>query len=191
MCQIVSCLLVSEFPSQSRRGLDKETVMSSYMRYAIMTVALAVALGALFDGFVLSRTPAQTEGQMNINPAQRTISVTLGNQTIRAVVAETDASRTEGLLRWNQITEDTGMLLDFAMEGKYAIHMQGMKFPIDAVWIDAKGVIKLIYDDIHPNSGQIYPSMFPCRYCLEIKSGFCKKYGIKIGQIVQFGIPKP
>jgi len=118
------------------------------------------------------------------------ISITLGNQTITAVVADTDASRREGLLGWSQITEERGMLLDFAMERQYAIHMQGMKFPIDAVWIDANGLIKLTYDDIIPNSGLIYPSMFPCRYCLEIKSGFCKKHGIKIGQTVQFGPSK-
>jgi uncharacterized membrane protein (UPF0127 family) len=97
------------------------------------------------------------------------------------------ASRREGLLGWSQITEEKGMLLDFAMEGQYAIHMQGMRFSIDAVWIDGKGIIKLVYEDITPNSGLIYPSLFPCRYCLEIKSGFCKKYGIKIGQTVQFG----
>ncbi len=164
--------------------------MSTYKRCTIEKVSFLALIAALATFLDLSQV-AQTQGQMNPNPEPRTISITLGNQTIRAVEADTDASRREGLLGWNQITEDTGMLLDFAIEGQYAIHMQGMKFPIDAVWIDAKGVIKLIYDDIAPNSGLIYPSMFPCRYCLEIKAGFCKKYGIKTGQNVQFGAPKP
>ena len=159
------------------------------MRHAIMKVPVIIAFAALAAFFGLSQV-AQAEDKMNSNPEPRTISVTLGNQTIRAVVAETDASRRDGLLGWSQITEEKGMLLDFAMERQYAIHMQGMKFPIDAVWIDANGLIKLIYEDIAPNSGLIYPSMFPCRYCLEIKSGFCKKYGIKIGQTVQFGSSK-
>jgi hypothetical protein len=152
-----------------------------------MTVTLAVALVALVDGFVRHKTWAEAQSQMRSNPEPRTISVILGNQTIRAVVADTDASRREGLLGWDQITEGTGMVLDFAMPGQYAIHMQGMKFPIDAVWVDANGLIKLIYEDITPNSGMVYPSMFPCRYCLEIKAGFCKKYGITIGQSVRFG----
>ena len=160
--------------------------MSTSMRHATVTVPFVVVFAALAAFFGLSQA-ARAEDKMNSNPEPRTISVTLGNQTIRAVVAETDASRRQGLLGWSQITEERGMLLDFAMERQYAIHMQGMKFAIDVVWIDAKGLIKLIYEDITPNSGLIYPSMFPCRYCLEIKSGFCKKYGIKIGQTVQFG----
>lgn len=164
--------------------------MSNYKRYTIETVSLLALIAALAMVSNLSQV-VQAEGQMSPNPEPRTNSITLGNQTIHAVVAATDASRREGLLGWDKITEDTGMLLDFAMEGQYAIHMQGMKFPIDAVWIDSKGVIKLVYDDIAPNSGLIYPSMFPCRYCLEIKAGFCKKYGIKIGQEVLFGAPKP
>ena len=160
--------------------------MSTSMRHAIMKVPLVVVFAALAAVFKFSQV-SEAQGQMNSNPEQREISITLGNQTIRAVVADTDASRREGLLGWSQITEERGMLLDFAMERQYAIHMQGMKFAIDAIWMDANGLIKLIYEDIAPNSGLIYPSMFPCRYCLEIKSGFCKKYGIKIGQTVQFG----
>jgi uncharacterized protein len=163
--------------------------MLSSMRYAIVTISLMVTVAALIGGFLTYQVEAQ--GQMGSNSKPRMISVTLGNQTIRAVVADTDASRREGLLGWNQITEDTGMLLDFAMPGQYAIHMQGMKFPIDGVWIDGQGVIKLIYGAITPNSGLIYPSMFPCRYCLEIKAGFCNKYGIKIGDSVRFGAAKP
>jgi uncharacterized membrane protein (UPF0127 family) len=163
--------------------------MSTSMRHATAAVPLMVVFSALAAVFNLSQV-SQVQGKMSSNPEPRTISVTLGNQTITAVVADTDASRREGLLGWSQITEERGMLLDFAMEGQYAIHMQGMNFPIDAVWIDANGLIKLTYEDIIPNSGLIYPSMFPCRYCLEIKSGFCKKHGIKIGQTVQFGPSK-
>ncbi|HMK37555.1 MAG TPA: DUF192 domain-containing protein [Desulfomonilaceae bacterium] len=116
-----------------------------------------------------------------------TVPVTLGGKTVFASHANEDWSRTEGLLKWSTITEDEGMLLDFKLPGQHAIHMQGMKFPIDAVWIDAQGVIKLIYEEIPPNSGQVYPSLFSCRYCLELKSGFCKKYGVKIGQTLTFG----
>jgi len=118
----------------------------------------------------------------------RTVEVTLGGKTIQAVIAETDSSRAEGLLGWEAITDDDGMLLDFGPEGPYAIHMQGMKFPIDALWIDGRGVIRLIYSGIVPNSGIIYPSMFPCRYCLEVKAGFCKRYDVKMDQRVRFGV---
>ncbi|MGO9121348.1 MAG: DUF192 domain-containing protein [Desulfomonilaceae bacterium] len=138
----------------------------------------------LLEGHSVAAETASPE-----SPSQdlRSLAMTLGNKTILTKVADNDSSRIQGLLGWTNINDETGMLLDFIFEGNYAIHMQGMKFPIDAIWIDSKGAIRLIYDDIEPNSGQVYPSMFPCRYCLEVKAGFCKKFGVKIGQNVSFG----
>jgi uncharacterized membrane protein (UPF0127 family) len=113
--------------------------------------------------------------------------ITLGKKTIRAVVANTDSLRIRGLLGWERIDDTTGMLLDFEKEGQYAIHMQGMKFPIDAVWMDRNGVIRTIYAKIKPNSGKVFPALFPARYCLEVNAGFCGRYGVKTGQRVRFG----
>ena len=85
--------------------------------------------------------------------AKPTVRITLGTKAIVATLANTDKTRTEGLLGWSEIREDQGMLLDFIRSGVFAIHMQGMKFPIDAVWIDSNDVIRLIYEQIRPNSG--------------------------------------
>jgi len=142
----------------------------------------------LYPALASENSPAATSNQLNGSKSRR-VMVALGGRTIQAVVADTDRALREGLLGWDRITDEDGMLLDFTVLGQYAIHMQGMKFPIDAVWIDSTGVIKLVYEDIAPHSGRVYPSMIPCRYCLEIKGGFCKKYGVKEGQTVRFGVP--
>ena len=167
--------------------------MSTRSRLALKSCILA-ALSFMLAGLSWM-TPALSASEIipdqRQSPGLRSLYVTLGTKSILAKVADTDSSRIQGLLGWEYISEDTGMLLDFIMEGTYAIHMQGMKFPIDAIWIDSKGVIRLIYDDIQPNSGQIFPSMFPSRYCLEVKSGFCRKFGVKIGQTVSFGQTGP
>ncbi len=130
---------------------------------------------------------AEPAAPQNQSPNLRSVAAKLGNKTILAKVADTDSSRIQGLLGWTSINDESGMLLEFPLESNYAIHMQGMKFPIDAIWIDSKGEIKLIYEDIQPNSGQVYPSMLPCRYCLEVKAGFCRKFAVKMGQKVSFG----
>jgi uncharacterized protein len=153
------------------------------MRYSVLAASvLALGLGLATSAPRAEGTPqpASKEGRL------RTISMTVGSKDIRAAVADTMPSRQEGLLGWKSITDSEGMLLDFVFPDKLAIHMQGMKFPIDAVWIDTHGVIQVIYENIAPNSGQIYPSMIACRYCLELKAGFCKKYDVKIGQKVRF-----
>ena len=149
----------------------------------ILVFVLLICIGGPASYSIAAETlPPQSPSQ-NL----RSLSITLGSKTILAKVADNDSSRTQGLLGWSSINEETGMLLEFPFEADYAVHMQGMKFPIDAIWMDSKGVIRLIYEDIQPNSGQVYPSMFPCRYCLEVKAGFCKKFGVKIGQNVSFG----
>ncbi|MBI5569362.1 MAG: DUF192 domain-containing protein [Desulfomonile tiedjei] len=155
------------------------------------SLLLAVVLPVV-TGLVIAVAMVETSGSTQ-DPAAATenkvrkVPLTIGHKTIQAVLADTEALRVQGLLGWDRITSETGMLLDFKMEGTYAIHMQGMKFPIDAIWVDSKGVVKLIYETIPANSGQIYPALFPCRYCLEVKAGFCKEYGVKIGSIMQFG----
>jgi uncharacterized membrane protein (UPF0127 family) len=114
------------------------------------------------------------------------VPVILGGKTIRAVLADTPKSRIQGLLGWNSIDDETGMLLDFMADVDSAVHMEGMKFPIDAIWIDSKGEIKLIYNEIQPNKGIVYPTLAPCRYCLEVKAGFCKRYRVQVGQKIRF-----
>ncbi|MBI4965264.1 MAG: DUF192 domain-containing protein [Desulfomonile tiedjei] len=151
----------------------------------LLVIILALSFG------VAAADDTQRTGNSNVSgPKLHTISISLNRVTIRAVVADSDATRRQGLLGWDKITDDLGMLLDFAVPGQYAIHMQGMKFPIDAIWIDSDGTIKLVYEEIPANSGQIYPSMFPCRYCLEVNAGFCKRNQIKAGQKVRFGFPE-
>jgi uncharacterized membrane protein (UPF0127 family) len=148
-------------------------------------IALALIL-AFCPDWSAAQSRSNNDGASVKVLAKPTVRITLGTKAIVATLANTDKTRTEGLLGWSEIREDQGMLLDFIRSGVFAIHMQGMKFPIDAVWIDSNNVIKLIYEQIRPNSGIVYPSIFPVRYCLEIPAGFCKKHGIKEGQKVVF-----
>lgn len=133
--------------------------------------------------------PATTAEQMPKTARMATVPMTLGGKTIQASVADTDFLLRRGLLSHETITDDEGMLLLFPIPGEFAIHMEGMKFPIDAIWIDDKDEIKLVYESIPPNSGVTYPSLFRCKYCLEVKAGFCRRFGIKAGQTVKFGMP--
>jgi uncharacterized protein len=123
------------------------------------------------------------------NAEMKTIPITLGGTTISGMVADTDETRIRGLLGHQSLNDGEGMLLDFIFPGEYAIHMQGMRFPIDAVWVDQGGKVVMIYENIPPDTGpgRIYPSMFSVRYCLELNAGFCKRFKVKAGDRVSFG----
>ena len=155
----------------------------SALRFWLFALLLFLSGAGIWIVFL---NPAMASSAQDSQGDSKMVSVTVGAKTIRAVVADTESTRIRGLLGWNRITDDTGMLLDFMLEGNYAIHMQGMKFPIDAIWLDSKGVVQWRYEDIQPNAGQIFPSMFPSRYCLEVAAGFCKKFGVKAGDKVIF-----
>lgn len=152
---------------------------SGYLKYSVPGLAvLALVLLYLFS---FPNVSAESS-----SPKMATID--FNGKTIRAVIADTPKSRIQGLLGWSSIEEHTGMLLDFLTDSTGAIHMEGMKFPIDALWIDSTGEIRVVYDSIQPDKGLVYPSIFPCRYCLEVQAGFCKKYDIKIGRKVRFNV---
>jgi len=150
----------------------------------ILLVGLFLAFTALSSEKVVCS--AADQGAKDAE-ALTTMELKLGNGTVRAVVADTPSSRTRGLLGWQSIDDNTGMLLDFVFDDIYAIHMQGMKFPIDAVWMDSAGRVLLIYENIQPDSGLTYPSLVRSRYCLELKAGSVKRLGISMGQKVEFG----
>jgi uncharacterized membrane protein (UPF0127 family) len=143
---------------------------------------LCVCTGSMLP--VQARSDQTAQG----GEALRAVRIRIGATIVNASHADTIISRREGLLGWDSITYEQGMLLDFPIEGSYAIHMQGMKFPIDAVWIDKDKTIRYIYRDIQPNSGIAYPSLFKCRYCLELKAGFCKKFNVAVGQKIELGV---
>jgi len=152
------------------------------LSHALLALSVAAVLSAL-----LAITSAVGDNFPEKGKGLPTIKLTLGTATIEAAVANTDESKISGLLGWSTISDREGLLLDFGSDGTHAIHMQGMKFPIDAVWINSADEITLIYDNIRPNSGLIYPSMVPAAFCLELQAGFCKKFGVKVGQKVLFG----
>jgi uncharacterized membrane protein (UPF0127 family) len=156
---------------------------SSVLRFRLFALLLLLSGTGIWTVLL---HPAIASSAQDSRGDSKMVSLAVGGKTIRAVLADTDSTRIRGLLGWNSISEDTGMLLDFMFEGTYAIHMQGMKFPIDAIWIDSKGVVQWRYEDLQPNAGQIFPSMFPSRYCLEVAAGFCRKFGVKAGDKVVF-----
>jgi uncharacterized protein len=163
--------------------------MRTVMKRLTVVLGRVFAFGLILAGALASVGPGWS--QTGQSQQLRKVAVTLGNKVVLASIADTEEARLQGLLGWETITDQQGMLLDFINESDYAIHMQGMKFPIDAVWIDGKGEIKAVYRNIQPNSGKIYLSKGTVRYCLEIQAGMCEKSGVEVGRKVTFGPPPP
>ena len=76
----------------------------------------------LFPALASENSPAATSNQLNGSKSRR-VMVALGGRTIQAVVADTDRALREGLLGWDRITDEDGMLLDFTVLGLSLIHI--------------------------------------------------------------------
>ena len=93
----------------------------------------------------------------------------------RIEVAQGFFTRLRGLLGKKVINEGEGLLLSPCS----SIHCFGMRFPIDAIFVDKQYRVVDIYPNMKPGS---MASHRQARYVLELKAGEAKRHKIEIGE---------
>ena len=88
----------------------------------LLTIGLALVLVGLVVSFMVT----------NFKP---TTQVKLGSGVFSLTVADTEASRIQGLSGTPSLSPNGGMLFDFEADGAHGIWMKDMKYPIDIVWL--------------------------------------------------------
>lgn len=97
--------------------------------------------------------------------------------TENAVLPVTQAGRAKGLLNHNQLDPGQGMVL-YPCQG---IHMVGMKFPIDVVFLDHGYQVVYIIESIQP--GQVGPLVKGATMAIELPAGTIKRTGTELGDM--------
>ena len=111
----------------------------------------------------------------------RTSPVTgkFGDLSLRIDYALSEAAREKGLGGRVNIPSDYGMLFVFQKDGLYGFWMKDMLVPIDIFWLDDKGQVVSIAENVATSS---YPNVFyptvPARYVLETAAGFASEHSI-------------
>ncbi|MHC1694383.1 MAG: DUF192 domain-containing protein [Eubacteriales bacterium] len=90
-------------------------------------------------------------------------------------LADSFFTRLTGLLRSSSINDGEGLLLSPCRQ----IHTYGMKFDIDAVFLDRDMKIIDIFENIPP--GRMSRYYMKGRMVLELPAGTAKKYGLSNG----------
>lgn len=107
--------------------------------------------------------------------------------SVKALIADTDTLREQGLSDRATLPQGVGMLFIFDTPGKYGFWMKDMNFPIDLIWIDSDKKIVGVTENALPSS---YPYMFmPPKnilYVLEMNTGSIENFGLKTGTSVKF-----
>lgn len=100
-------------------------------------------------------------------------------------VADTTASRRQGLSDRDALEPFDGMLFVFGARGLYPFWMKEMKFPIDIIWLDG-GVVVDVATLQPPGEGKSPATHIPTHMAdkvLELETGKANELGIKTARI--------
>ena len=152
---------ILEPPRLTGRGLHKETAL----RLAIATLAALVAL--------FSPGPAPGDPLL-------TYPLRINGHRIRAEVANTDASRRQGLMFRERLEENAGMIFVYPSQGPHAMWMKNTLVPLSVAFIDKHGRIINI-EEMQPQTEDAHAAKGEAAYALEMNQGWFRKRGIKSG----------
>ncbi len=141
--------------------------------------------GLALAGFIRVSAPA----------GEKFIKVFLSDGTpITAELAVTPAERERGLMFRDRLDADQGMLFIFEREEINSFWMLNMKFPIDILWLDKDKRVVHSEAAVPPCPKEpcpSYPTPHPALYVLELQSGCAAAHAIKLGDRLDFFLPRP
>ncbi|AHY47399.1 protein of unknown function (DUF192) [Rubrobacter radiotolerans] len=115
-----------------------------------------------------------------------TVRTSDGPVELRAEIADTDATRAQGLMFRESLGERCGMLFVYPSERELSFWMRNTLIPLSIAYIDSEGRIVDLQDmepldDEPPN----YASAEPAQYALEVNEGFFRENGVRVGDRVE------
>ena len=113
-----------------------------------------------------------------------TVQMKLGNKTYTLEVADTDESRTYGLMRRDSMPADHGMIFVFKEPSKLAFWMKNTRIPLDIVYIDANAKVDSV-KQMQPYVETSVPSEGDVQWAVELNQGQAAEAGIKKGEQLQ------
>ncbi|MCX6743755.1 MAG: DUF192 domain-containing protein [Candidatus Parcubacteria bacterium] len=100
--------------------------------------------------------------------------VIINGQTISVEIAKTPEQQEEGLKGRTKVNDDQGMLFVFKDKRYYNFWMDGMKIPIDIIWLDDNKIIDITKNapvPTDPKNPAIFRPASEVNYVLEVRAG--------------------
>ncbi len=99
----------------------------------------------------------------------------MSDATLQLRVADTHWQRMRGLLGYAPLKVDQGLLI----KPCNMIHTVGMRYPIDVVYVDARGRVLKIAKDVAPLR---MSACLRAHAVLELAAGQAQAFGLRVGQ---------
>ncbi len=100
-------------------------------------------------------------------------------------LADTDSSRSTGLMHRAEIAPDHGMLFDFKRDRIVNMWMRNTFIPLDMLFLSEDGEVMTIAENTIPHSEKTVPSRVRVRSVLEVAAGTVQRLGVKTGDRVR------
>lgn len=121
------------------------------------------------------------------------IDVRIDGLVIQAELARTPEERAQGLSGRASLPDDGGMLFVFQEERRATFWMQGMRFPLDFIWISRDRRVADLTENVPPPEPGVpgdelprYQPGEPVLYALEVNAGVIREFGVQVGDVVTF-----
>jgi uncharacterized membrane protein (UPF0127 family) len=112
------------------------------------------------------------------------VSLSVNGHQLTAEVANSDATRTQGLMHRRILPENRGMLFVFDSPAFHAMWMMNTYIPLSVAFLDESGVIINI-ENMKPHTQDTHPATKPAKYALEMNLGWFSKRGVKPGARIE------
>jgi uncharacterized membrane protein (UPF0127 family) len=148
------------------------------MRLAVILISAATLVGC--------------RDKSAVEDALHSVLVTLPNgQEIQAQPMVETSDLLRGMQFRRTLEPDHGMLYFQRPPGKYGYWMYQTLIPLDMIWIDADHKIVEIVENTPPcktvaSQCPMYGGHEIAKFVLQLGGGLAKKYGLKLGQQIQF-----
>lgn len=114
-----------------------------------------------------------------------------GGQAIRVETMIDRIDMQRGLMFRTSLAPDHGMLFVYGQPALHQHWMYQVLMPLDIVWLDSKRNIVEIVENAQPCKTQaskceLYGGKQVSAYVLELKGGMAQKYGLRLGQTIQW-----
>lgn len=120
-------------------------------------------------------------------PPLPTVSLTVGDVTVVAEVADEPDERAAGLMYRESLDDDHGMIFVYPDERPRSFWMKNTPLPLSIAYLSAAGRVVSI-KDMEPLSTRPVLSDYGAQYALEMERGWFARHGVTAGAKVT-GLP--
>lgn len=105
-------------------------------------------------------------------------------------IARTQEEKEKGLMFWENLSKEQGILFINSEENIFSFWMKNMKFPIDIIWLNNNFEVVFIEKNAQPCGESECLNINPeklAQYILEINAGEADRIGLQIGDKARCG----